>query len=179
MSNGFVRRVVTGFDEAGNSTIVEDGKSPHIKSVPERPGYYSTNIWRSGAAPVSVAEPDQISGHIGVSPPANGTVLRVIEFPPEPQDLEEKTRQIKATFGEIFQDADQSHSQELHPGMHQTDTVDYAIVLEGEIVAMMEKAETILKTGDILVQRGTNHAWSNRSEHPCKVAFILIDGQRN
>jgi hypothetical protein len=179
MNDGLVRRVVTGFDENGNSTIVEDGASPHIKSVQERPGYYSTNIWRSGAAPVSVTEPDLIGDLVGVSPPANGTVLRVIEFPPEPENPEEKARQIKASFGEIFQDADQSLSQDLHPGMHQTDTVDYAIVLEGEIVAVMEKDETILATGDILVQRGTNHAWNNRSELPCKVAFILIDGQRN
>ena len=62
--------------------------------------------------------------------------------------------------------------------MHQTDTVDYAIVLEGEIVAVLEEAETVLKAGDILIQRGTNHAWSNRSGTSCKVAFVLIDGQR-
>jgi quercetin dioxygenase-like cupin family protein len=64
-----------------------------------------------------------------------------------------------------------------HPGMHKTDTVDYAIVLSGEIWALMDEGETLLKAGDCLVQRGTNHAWSNRSNQPCLVAFILISAQ--
>lgn len=178
MSEGKVRRVVTGFDAAGRSTIVSDGPSPAIKAVPGRPDYYSTNIWRTGAAPVEITEPDLIGDHAGVSPPEKGTVLRVIDFPPEPKDPAERARQLEASFGKIFGDADTSHGSEIHPGMHQTDTVDYAIVLEGEIVAILEEAETLLKTGDILIQRGTNHAWSNQSGASCKVAFILIDGER-
>ncbi|MFT5485104.1 MAG: hypothetical protein ACI9JL_001504 [Paracoccaceae bacterium] len=179
MSEGKVRRVVTGFDETGRSTIVSDNHSPAIKSVPGRPDYYSTNVWRTGAAPVDITEPDLIEAHVGVSPPEKGTVLRVIDFPPEPKDPAERARQLKASFGNIFDDADTSHSSDIHPGMHQTDTVDYAIVLEGEIVAVLEESETVLKTGDILIQRGTNHAWSNQSGASCKVAFILIDGQRS
>jgi hypothetical protein len=179
MSEGKVRRVVTGFDNKGRSTIVSDGPSPAIKSVPGRPDYYSTNVWRTGAAPVDITEPDLIEGHVGVSPPENGTVLRVIDFPPEPKDPEERARQLAASFGKIFDDADTSHGSEIHPGMHQTDTVDYAIVLEGEIVAVLEETETALKTGDILIQRGTNHAWSNHSGTSCKVAFILIEGRRS
>jgi hypothetical protein len=178
MSEGKVRRVVTGFDNKGRSTIVSDGPSPAIKSVPGRPDYYSTNVWRTGAAPVDITEPDLIEGHVGVSPPENGTVLRVIDFPPEPTDPEERARQLAASFGKIFDDADTSHGSDIHPGMHQTDTVDYAIVLEGEIVAVLEESETVLKTGDILIQRGTNHAWSNQSGVSCKVAFILIEGRR-
>lgn len=178
MSDGNVRRVVTGFDDTGRSTIVTDGPAPAIKSVPGRPDYYSTNVWRTGAAPVDIAEPDLIEAHIGVSPPENGTVLRVIDFPPEPKDPQERARQLAASFGQIFDDADTSQSGEIHPGMHQTDTVDYAIVLEGEIVAVLEESETVLKAGDILIQRGTNHAWSNQSGASCKVAFILIDGRR-
>lgn len=178
MSEGKVRRVITGFDAAGRSTIISDGHSPAIKAVPGRPDYYSTNVWRTGTAPVDITEPDLIEGHVGVSPPRNGTVLRVIDFPPEPKDPEERARQLKASFGDIFDDADTSHGSDIHPGMHQTDTVDYAIVLEGEIVAILEETETILKMGDIVIQRGTNHAWSNQSGSSCKVAFILIDGQR-
>ncbi len=178
MTDGKIRRVITGFDAQGRSTIVSDADSPAIKSVPGRPDYYSTNVWRTGAAPVSVTEPDRIEEHAGVSPPANGTVLRIIDFPPEPKDPVERARQLKASFGEIFDDADRSHGQDAHPGMHQTDTVDYAIVLEGEIVAILEEAETVLRAGDILIQRGTNHAWSNQSDKSCKVAFVLIDGRR-
>ena len=61
--------------------------------------------------------------------------------------------------------------------MHITDTVDYAIILFGEMYAVMEEGETLMKAGDVLVQRGTNHAWSNRSGDVCRVAFILIDGR--
>jgi hypothetical protein len=179
MTDGKVRRVITGLDAQGRSTIVSDQFSPAIKSVPGRPNYFSTNIWRTGDAPADVGEPDAIEDHSGVAPPSKGTILRVIDFPPEPKDPTERARQLKASFGGIFDDADQSHGKDIHPGMHQTDTVDYAIVLEGEIVAVMEDAETILKTGDILIQRGTNHAWSNQSGKSCKVAFILIDGRRD
>lgn len=179
MGDGKVRHVVTGFDNEGRSTIVSDGASPAIKSIPGRPDYYSTNVWRTGAAPVDITEPDLIEGHVGVSPPANDTVLRVIDFPPEPKEPEERARQLTALFGKIFDDADTSHGSDIHPGMHQTGTVDYAIVLKGEIVAVLEQTETVLKTGDILIQRGTNHAWSNQSGTSCKVAFILIEGRRS
>ena len=64
------------------------------------------------------------------------------------------------------------------PGMHETETLDYAIVLSGEIVAIMDKEERLMKTGDILIQRGTNHAWANRSDAPCRICFVLIDGKR-
>jgi quercetin dioxygenase-like cupin family protein len=65
-----------------------------------------------------------------------------------------------------------------HPGFHQTDTVDYAIVLEGEVWAILDEAETLLKAGDVLIQRGTFHAWDNRSEAVCRVLFVLIDAER-
>ena len=60
--------------------------------------------------------------------------------------------------------------------MHKTRSVDYAIVIAGEIVAILDREETVMRAGDILVQRGTNHAWANRSDAPCRIAFILIDG---
>ena len=64
-----------------------------------------------------------------------------------------------------------------HPGFHKTDTIDYAIVLSGEIYALMDEGEVLLKAGDVLIQRGTNHAWSNRTEQPCCIAFVLIDAK--
>jgi uncharacterized cupin superfamily protein len=64
-----------------------------------------------------------------------------------------------------------------HPGMHKTRTVDYALVLDGQIWALMDEGELLLEAGDCLIQRGTNHAWANRSDRPCRVAFILIDAR--
>jgi quercetin dioxygenase-like cupin family protein len=109
-------------------------------------------------------------------PPKNGTVLRIIDFPPESQDPAERERMMRATFASIYRDA--AHRPETgHPGMHTTESVDYAIVLHGEIYARMDEGETLLRTGDVLIQRGTNHAWANRSDDVCRVAFVLIDGK--
>jgi quercetin dioxygenase-like cupin family protein len=62
-----------------------------------------------------------------------------------------------------------------HPGMHKTNTLDYAVVLSGEIYAVMDEDEVLLNAGDCLIQRGTNHAWSNRTDQPCRIAFVLVD----
>ena len=64
-----------------------------------------------------------------------------------------------------------------HPMMHRTETIDYAIVLSGEITMLLDDSEVLLKAGDVLVQVGTNHAWSNRSHKPCVIAFVLVDGE--
>jgi len=115
--------------------------------------------------------------HQGIAPPRNGTVIRVIDIPPESPDPEERKRQVSASFSQMFTDADHRPDQR-HPGMHRTDSVDYAIVLMGELVAIMDEDETVMRAGDILIQRGTNHAWANRSGKMCRIAFILIDGKR-
>lgn len=110
-------------------------------------------------------------------PPRCGTVLRVIDFPPQPQDPEERARQTRAVFKAMYPDATEDHADGKAAGMHRTDTVDYAIVLAGEIIAVMDKEETVLRAGDVLVQRGTNHAWLNLSDRIARVAFVLIDGR--
>ncbi len=171
-----IRRVLTGDNAQGRSAIVEDSLSPAVRTVPERPGYRITNLWCTGAAPARVNAPDATATHVGVSPPAGGTVLRIIDFPPEPQDPQELARMLHATFGSLFRDAQHSPQPGEHPGMHRTRTVDYALMLQGELVAIMDDGETTLRAGDVLVQRGTRHAWANRSGQPARVAFVLIDG---
>lgn len=173
-----VRRIVTGYDADGRSIIERDGPSDAILTVSERPGYANANLWRTIGAASDVAALDTISDHSGVLPPKNGTVLRVIDIPPEPEDPEERRRQTERVFATMFADArhDSGHSQ---PGMHTTDTIDYAIVLQGELVAVMETGETVMHAGDILIQRGTAHAWRNRSSKIARIAFILIDGSRS
>jgi len=118
-----------------------------------------------------------VEKHQGILPPKGGTILRIIDFPPEPRDPEERRRRIAATFGGIFKDASHDKREGKHPGMHRTQTVDYAIVLEGEIWAVMDQDETLLRAGDVLIQRGTNHAWANRSNATARIAFVLIDGK--
>ena len=173
-----IRRVLTGDDAHGRSSIVEDGPSPAVRMVPERPGYRVTNLWCTAAAPAPVGAPDRIAQHQGVSPPPGGTVLRIIDFPPEPTDPKALQHMLEATFGSMYRDAQHAPRPGEHPGMHCTDTVDYALMLEGEMIAIMDEGETVLRKGDVLIQRGTNHAWSNRSGQPARMAFVLIHGSR-
>ena len=171
-----VRRVITGEDGKGRSRIVDDGAASAL-TVAARPGYRVSNIWVTAETPAAIAAPDRVPRHRGIAPPPRGTILRVIDYPPDAKDPAERRRQLAATFGALYPDAEH-HIDDKHPGMHRTLTVDYAIVLEGEIVAMLDDGETVLRAGDILVQRGTNHAWANRSDRVARICFVLIDAAR-
>ena len=171
-----IRRIVTGHDAEGRACIVEDAPAAAVRTVPDRPGYRAVNVWRTNRTPALIDEEDSIDAHQGILPPDSGTILRIIDFPPEPADPAERDRRIRATFGGMFKDA--THDGRKHPGMHRTDTVDYAICLEGEIWSVMDEGETLMRAGDVLIQRGTNHAWANRSQKTARIAFVLIDAMR-
>ena len=173
-----IRRIVTGDDAKGNSRIVEDAPASAVRNVPARPGYRAVNVWRTEQTPAKINAVDTIHNHQGILPPRNGTILRIIDFPPEPRDEGELRRQLDSTFGGIYRDAAHDRRPGKHPGMHRTETVDYAIVLEGEIWAVLDERETLMRAGDVLIQRGTNHAWANRSDRTARIAFVLIDGER-
>ena len=171
-----IRRVVTENNAKGLSRIIEDAPATSIKTVEGRPGYRAVNVWRTEEMPAKIAAKDTTREHHGVHATKNGTILRIIDFPPEPKDPKELERRLQATFGGIYSDANNNRDVRRHPGMHKTHSVDYALVLEGEIWAVMDEGETLLKAGDVLIQRGTNHAWANRSSKTCRMAFVLIDG---
>ena len=167
-----IRRVVTGHDPRGRSVIVSDGPSPHVLTIPGRTDFALTNLWVTNGAPASNAgNADAAARPVVLEPPKNGAIFRVVEFPPDqaPGGFDRKAA-FAAMGAHHAMDPDASR----HPGMHKTDTVDFALVLSGEIWALMDEGETLLEAGDCLVQRGTNHAWSNRSDAPCLVAFILV-----
>jgi Cupin domain len=173
-----IRRIVTGVDEQGRSCIVADGESPAVRLVAERPGYRVTNVWRTLGSDRSAEDADTIAAHEGIAPPPRGTILRIIDIPPEATDAESRKRHAAATFKQLYADADHTLEHRRHPGMHRTDSVDYAIVLEGELTAILDKDETIMRAGDVLIQRGTDHAWANRSGKMVRIAFILIAAAR-
>lgn len=171
-----IRRIVTGNNAHGDSYIMEDRPANAIVTTPKRPGYRVVNIWRTQGMPVNLNETDTILEQKGILPPENGTILRVIDFPPEPKDSNALRKQLEATFNGLYSDA--NYKKHQYPGTHQTETLDYAIILEGEIIAKLDKDETVMREGDILIQRGTTHAWVNRSNKTARVAFILIDAAR-
>lgn len=175
-----VRRVVIGHDEQGKSIVVSDGTPPLVITNPQRAGYVSTDIWRTDATPAPiVAKPDEPTlGPRRQLPAKHGTVIRINRVMPETEDIRrispERSKQVFAALGN--EQASTFGKSGRHPLMHRTQTIDYALVLAGEITCVLDAGEVLLKAGDVLIQCGTNHAWSNRSNAPCDIAFVLIDG---
>ncbi len=178
---GRVRRVVTGHDEHGKAVVIADGLAPAIHTNPLRPGHWTTDVWRTGAtpAPISGHAADPTGGPRKQLPPKSGTAVRIADFLPESEALRrldpQSAKQVFAAMGN--EPASTFGSSGRHPMMHRTETIDYAIVLVGEIALILDDSEVTLRAGDVVVQCGTNHAWSNRSDQPCRIAFVLIDGQ--
>lgn len=146
-----VRRVVTGTDADGCSVIVLDDNPPDTLDGAGEGARTIVEVWStvsiSAASPPSESTPSE-KGAITTSLGPNATEIRVVEMPPG-----------------------------CRREMHRTDTVDYGLVLSGELYVVLERGETLLRPGDIIVQRGTNHLWHNRSDAPTRIAFINISGQ--
>ena len=180
-SRSYIRRIVTGHDAQGRAIVTEDQLAPSVHTNPKRVGYHLTQLWMTDQTPAYVGnEADPTSRPLKLEPPKNGTVVRIIEFGPEGEWLEKIDAQgSKVAWGALgTQTASTNQTgQAKHPFMHRTQTVDYALVLEGEITLVLDEEEVLMKTGDFLVERGTNHAWANRSGKMCRVLFVLIDGQ--
>jgi quercetin dioxygenase-like cupin family protein len=167
-----IRRIVTGHTPDGRSTIISDEPAPQVTpgAVPEGG---STVLWVTDRSPGSNSgNEDAAPGGVRnpIPPPwRGGTILRVVDFVPRSRAV----HNVTAASG-VQLDAERTAR---HPGFHQTDTVDYAVVLEGEVWAVLDEAETLMKPGDVLIQRGTYHAWDNRSDRVARVLFVLIDAE--
>ncbi|MGQ0652802.1 MAG: cupin domain-containing protein [Betaproteobacteria bacterium] len=170
-----MRRVITGHDAEGKSLILSDGIAPNMKEMPSFPGLALTDLWETKGAPASnEGDADAADRPIRLEPPPSGAIVRIVEFPPD------STRPQASDGAEGFKAIGAGHAQDRHssdPMMHRTSTVDYIIVLKGEIYAVMEKGETLLKPGDVLIQRGTNHSWSVRGNEPCIIAAVLVNAK--
>ena len=176
-----IRRVVTGHDASGKAVVLSDGPVPTVHSNPIRPGQLSFEVWKTHAMPVPIdaAEPEPTAGARSLQPPPHGTLFRISVVPPESEETRkltpEQARELfrKSGAGE----ASTFGSGGRHPMMHRTETVDYAVVLEGEITLLLDEGDVQLKAGDVVIQRGTSHAWSNRSGKNVKMLNVLIDGK--
>jgi mannose-6-phosphate isomerase-like protein (cupin superfamily) len=163
-----VRRIVTGHRE-GKAVVLFDSAAPNQK-LRQASGLVSTLVWVTDETPADVSgATDRSLREIGVPPPPNGTIFRVVDFPPE-----SAARSRDAILKEMgVSDAGGAR----HAAMHRTRSIDYAVVLEGEIDMLLDDSEVHLRAGDVLVQQGTNHAWVNRGTSPCRVAFVLVDAK--
>jgi hypothetical protein len=174
---GKVRRVVTGHDSAGRSTFIIDAPTPHVFQRTKGSAIVH-ELWETTATPAdNRGSTDAIARGHRLPPPQRGSVLRVIEYPPDSERLAAFAHEDKLPDDGSGRAQATDRNNPRHPGFHKTATIDYAIVLSGEIFAMMDDGEVLLKAGDVLIQRGTNHAWSNRTGEPAVVAFVLIDAE--
>jgi len=170
-----IRRVVTGHNTAGRSVFVMDGAAPHVYQ--RSPGSaIVTELWETRSAPADNCGHADVTDHpFRLAPPANGTVLRIIHYPPDKERLAALAQERAAGDDGSGHITALDRGSPRHPGFHKTASTDYAIVLAGEIYALMDEGEVKLTAGDVLVQRGTNHAWSNRSSRPCTIAISSHD----
>ena len=167
-----IRRVVTGHDAEGRAIILDDRPANQTLALGV-PNHGVTDLWKTLSSPASnEGNLDPCAGPVRLEPPAQGTVFRVVEFPPDQEYLDKFDH--KAAFASMGEAAAASLTNRSGILMHRTASIDYAIVLEGEIWAVLDKDETCLKAGDVLIQRGTNHGWSNRTERPSLVAFVMV-----
>ncbi|OGA27725.1 MAG: hypothetical protein A3I01_11005 [Betaproteobacteria bacterium RIFCSPLOWO2_02_FULL_65_24] len=172
-----IRRVVSGHNAEGKSAFILDGPAPHTYT--RGPGSaVVTELWETRSTPADNRGDEDPTNHpYRLPPPRGGSVFRVIEYPPDSQRLAALECERSAHDDGSGRGAALDRGNPRHPGFHKTSSLDYVIVLSGEIYALMEEGEVLLRTGDVLVQRGTNHAWSNRAEEPAYLAFVLIDAQ--
>jgi len=171
-----IRRVVTGHDANGKSIFIEDGIAASVKEMVSMPGLALTDLWVTDSSPaINTGNVDAADRPIVLEPPQSGTIVRIVEFPPDASWRD--NADAKEAFSSIGADhATDDNSDDAM--MHKTSTVDYLIIIKGEIWAILDDgAETCLKQGDVMIQRGTNHSWSVRTNEPCILAAILVDAE--
>jgi mannose-6-phosphate isomerase-like protein (cupin superfamily) len=163
-----LRRVVTGHDKEGKSCIVIDGP-------PTAAGAY----WLTDGAPADNSSSGDAAQQVRkLEPPAGGSIFRYASIPPENTTLsrEEHERITAKMFAQMGAEHCRPDTTR-HPAMHKTRTVDYVILLSGEVTLLLDRGEVDLKPFDVVVQRGTNHAWVNKGKEPALIAAVLVDAR--
>ena len=174
-----VRRIVTIDDARGASHAVVDEPSLDVRTDPARPGYGSTRIWVTTASPPTLEKQhrDALLLPQMMVPPPHGSLCRVVTIPP---DASWRGKVAASDVAAHFQAMGAPRASTFsprapHPYMQKTSTLDFCLILEGEVTLVLDTEEVMLAAGDTVVQRGTNHAWSNRSDKACRIAISSHD----
>ena len=174
-----VRRVVTGHDEQGRSVIISDEASPHVKENPVQQGRGLTDLWRTFDAPANnLGNADAAATDVVLNPPPGGSVFRFFQVLPERDQADLSWEERQRIADNVFSGMGAAHNRDpdaRHPGMHTTETVDYIILLDGDVSLLLDEGEVRLNPFDVVVQRGTNHSWVNHGDAPALLAAILLD----
>lgn len=175
-----IRRIVTGHDDTGKAVVASEGPLSTSVELATVPGTFFHEVWATSDAPPIIDNgEDPTAGPLMLPPPRHGTRIRIVDIPP---DTDEFLATVATRMGEHFAsmgDASASTVKEdsPHPLMHRTETIDYGVVLEGRLTLVLDDSEVELERGSVVVQRGTNHAWANRSGAPARMLFVLVDAR--
>ena len=178
-----MRRIVTGHSN-GKAVFLSKGGPPRMVKFDRIAGLEFSELWATDVSPALPApEADPSESVRSFAPPPGGTRFRVVQFPPDALIAESMLIPGGAeAFAAEAQDKLPGLVEAMepeHPGMHTTDTLDYGIVLSGEITLELDDGETVhLEPGDCVVQQGTRHAWRNHTSQPCTMAFVLVGATR-
>jgi mannose-6-phosphate isomerase-like protein (cupin superfamily) len=173
------KRVVTGHNAQGRAIVASNGPTPNVFPLLAVPGTVFYELWNSNASPALLDNASDPSAQpLRLSPGPQGSVIRAVDIPPDSVQNQVSDENAAAVFAEIGEShAGTGQANARHKLMHRTETLDYGIVTEGEVWLVLDEEEVQLKRGDVVVQRGTNHAWSNRTEAMARMVFILLDGR--
>lgn len=179
MSLPTIQRIVTGHDADGRAVIVSQGPLPTVVEIAAIPGTVFHEVWSTSGNPVPIDNgADPTVGALMLPPPKQGTRFRFVDIPPDTSEfLARGATRMQEAFTQVG-DAHAStvHADSPHPLMHRTESIDYGVVIDGEMTLVLDDSEVALAPGSVVIQRGTNHAWANRSSRPCRMLFVLIDG---
>ncbi len=179
MSLSTMRRIVTGHNEQGQAVIVSENAPPTIIPFAAVPGTVFYEIWNTNASPVPIDNgEDPTMRPLQLHPTPNGSIIRFVDIPPDSIQNNVSDEDIAAGFAQMGAAKAIKHDGESrHKIMHRTETIDYGILISGELWLVLDEGETKLNVGDVVIQRGTNHAWSNRTNEIARMVFILQDGK--
>ena len=169
-----MRRIITGHNQEGRSIITLDG--PPARSIGEDVGGLF-EIWNTDGDVIDTKDLiDRADTDIILSPPNNGSKFRYFQINPTPEGVPmELMQEIAADAFERIGAAHHRIDTSKHPAMHKTDTIDYIILLKGDVTLILDEEEVRLQPHDVVVQRGTNHAWVNNGTEPALLIAVLID----
>ncbi len=174
-SSSDIRRVVTAFDADNKAVVLFDSRL-QLKGAAPRPPML--NLWVTDSSPPGFSfKDDAATKPIGLTPPDNGTVFRVVDFPPH--DPASEAKMDPNFLMKVIGDRAPARGLPVkHPLMHRTRSVDYGVVLSGEIDMMLDDSVVHVTPGDVAVIQATNHAWINNGKEPCRMLFVLMDAKQ-
>ena len=186
MSLPVMRRIVTGHNAEGKAVIVSADAPPNIIPFTAVPGTVFYEIWNTNQSPAPIPVMPVLNDNgddptlrpLQLHPKPNGSIIRFVDIPPDTIQNNVSDADIAAGFAQMgAAGATTQKSDSPHKLMHRTETIDYGILIAGELWLVLEEGETKLNVGDVVIQRGTNHAWSNRTNEIARMVFILLDGK--